>query len=332
MIQIVAISDGRKSNDRQVSFIQNALCSMNEVLDSAILVTVKLRFTPFIVLPNFLLKYCPWIAVRVNIPINLCLSVQDILISCGRRSALASLYIAKKYGQKNCHKVQILNPNLSYSNFSAIVLPKHDKFNINNPKIVPIIGGLSNFTKEEMDMEIKKYSSIIGNFQSRKISVNIGGSSKHAKISDSAIVDFTNKLNELAKNMDCALLISTSRRTDKKLIQYLKDNLECSYYLYEYGYLKKSNPYIAFLASCDYTIVTSDSISMICDACNIGKNVYIYDMNMNVSKYNSFFKDIQSSFGIKTMNNVNCLENIKKFELNNAHDIADRIYKVLVLK
>ena len=49
----------------------------------------------------------------------------DIVISCGRKSVIPSIYLKKKYKNKIMN-IHIQDPKVSLDNFDFIVAPEHD--------------------------------------------------------------------------------------------------------------------------------------------------------------------------------------------------------------
>ena len=49
----------------------------------------------------------------------------DIIISCGRKSVIPSIYL-KKNSNKNIINIHIQNPKVSLNNFNYIIAPEHD--------------------------------------------------------------------------------------------------------------------------------------------------------------------------------------------------------------
>ena len=50
----------------------------------------------------------------------------DIIISCGRKSVIPSIFLKKKYGNKVMN-IHIQDPKVSLDNFDFIVVPEHDE-------------------------------------------------------------------------------------------------------------------------------------------------------------------------------------------------------------
>ena len=51
----------------------------------------------------------------------------DVVISCGRKSVIPSIYL-KKNSKKKVFNIHIQNPKVSLVNFDFIVAPEHDDF------------------------------------------------------------------------------------------------------------------------------------------------------------------------------------------------------------
>ena len=55
----------------------------------------------------------------------------DIIISCGRKSVVPSIYL-KKNSNKNIINIHIQNPKVSFNNFNYIIAPEHDEISGKN--------------------------------------------------------------------------------------------------------------------------------------------------------------------------------------------------------
>ena len=55
----------------------------------------------------------------------------DIIISCGRKSVIPSIYL-KKNSNKKIFNIHIQDPKVSLSNFDFIIAPEHDSLNGKN--------------------------------------------------------------------------------------------------------------------------------------------------------------------------------------------------------
>jgi mitochondrial fission protein ELM1 len=107
------------------------------------------------------------------------------------------------------------------------------------------------------------------------VSVLVGGKNKHQDFTPFLARDFAQKLIDAAQSGH-GLAVSFSRRTGQANEAILREALNgFSCYIWD-G--KTENPYLGFLSLSDAIIVTSDSISMLSEACSTGKPVYIYEL------------------------------------------------------
>ena len=55
----------------------------------------------------------------------------DVIISCGRKSVIPSIYLKKK-ANKKIFNIHIQDPKVSFSNFDLIICPEHDNLRGDN--------------------------------------------------------------------------------------------------------------------------------------------------------------------------------------------------------
>ncbi|PPR31360.1 MAG: hypothetical protein CFH28_00528, partial [Alphaproteobacteria bacterium MarineAlpha6_Bin6] len=87
------------------------------------------------------------------------------------------------------------------------------------------------------------------------------------------------------------ILILVSRRTNKKDLLYLKINLSNKNFLFILPSSKKVS-YINAISFTKAIIVTSDSVSMVSEACSTGKPTYIIDIPTKSKKFSLFIKNL----------------------------------------
>ena len=71
----------------------------------------------------------------------------DIIISCGRKSVIPSIYL-KKNSKKKVHNIHIQDPKVSLNNFDFIIAPEHDGLTGDN--VILSKGSIHYLTKEEI--------------------------------------------------------------------------------------------------------------------------------------------------------------------------------------
>lgn len=244
-----------------------------------------INYNLFARLPNSILSLFP-IHIKCKILKQLKTeNIPEIIISAGRRTAVLAVYL-KKLSNNKSKIIQIMRPNLEPKSFELIILPQHDIYNHTLPKIVRILGALTNIQEKLPSIKVNfenKYPDI-KNF----IAVIVGGSNKNYKLSMENAQELGEALSAIADNHSLALFITFSRRTPKNVKEYFQKKFQWPNICYdpESG---EANPYPAILGSAEFIVSTSDSISMCSEAVSTGKPVYIYRPDSFPLKKHNFF-------------------------------------------
>ena len=72
----------------------------------------------------------------------------DVIISCGRKSVVPSIFL-KKNSPKKIFNIHIQNPKISLENFDIVVAPKHDE--IKGKNVISTTGAIHYLTLEEIN-------------------------------------------------------------------------------------------------------------------------------------------------------------------------------------
>ena len=72
----------------------------------------------------------------------------DIVISCGRKSIIPSIFL-KKNSKKKIFTIHIQNPKVKLDNFDLVVVPEHD--NLNGDNVLKTKGAIHYLTSEEIE-------------------------------------------------------------------------------------------------------------------------------------------------------------------------------------
>ena len=190
----------------------------------------------------------------------------NIIISCGRKSVYLSTYLKKKFPQ--VINIHIQNPKMSSKYFTYIIAPNHDGFMGRN--IINSVGSIHNFKKE-------KISNQNFNINTKNlVSCIIGGENNHYLFNLEEAYNICKQIKLLKQeNKKIELLIITSRRTSKKIKDFLNNELSSIANLW-LGNGK--NPYEFAIYNSKHFIITSDSTSMISEASISGNPIYVYQL------------------------------------------------------
>ncbi len=263
--------------------------------------------------PGFLPIY-KWIFKN---QINL-LDKPDIVISCGRKSVYFSLYLKKKF--KDIINIHIQNPKISISKFDFIIAPAHDK--IFGSNVINSIGAIHKFTKNKIENEQNPDKNLK---KDNLVSIIIGGKNRHYKFKLENILEIINYVKKMKEEyLNHNFLVISSRRTDSKMIDVLKKELNDFAYIWDGG---KNNPYTFSLKYSKYFIVTSDSTSMISECAYTGKPIYIFHLpfKRKSKRIEDFHNDFEKRNITKALDE-NCKLNEWEYE---TLDEAKRISGIL---
>ncbi len=316
-----ALFDNRAGNRNQLLGILNEL--------KMPYLPIELNYNKLALLPNFIIQACNNFIHIKNNDFLLKAKSPCLIISCGRRTAPVALGIASRLKIKP-FLVQLMYPRatLKKSLFDLIITPSHDTVpNKNN--IFSVLG-----TPNQIRKQIKHNKPLQNSKNLNKpiITVLIGGDHNRYKLTSKIISEIFDYINKKLKNKG-TILISTSRRTNNKVIDYI-NSLKISYsnikQIYHPNRQKKNNPVINFLKTCEEVVVTGDSMSMVSEACELKKPVRIfYNKSICSPKQINFCKNIinnKYAFTFETFR-IKC-KNIKT--LNSSRIVAKEIKKRII--
>ena len=220
----------------------------------------------------------------------------NIVISCGRKSVIASLYLKNKYKSKIIN-IHIQDPKVSLSNFDFIIVPEHDSLFGEN--VVTSKGAIHYLTNDEL-IENENYLKPRIDSQKKIISFIIGGPNKYYDYNDKIIDEIFLKIeNNFIKNNYQAIIIP-SMRTPKNIIEKAQNYFDKNQIIV-LDVDKKA--YLSALKLADHIVVTCDSTSMISEAAITGKPIYVAQMPS--IKSNQRFKEFFNLFeSLKIIKNL----------------------------
>lgn len=286
---------------------------------------LKLNYNFFSRLPNFFLrKSLLGLDHETRQKIANLNYLPKLLISSGRRSAPVALFL-KNLSKNRSKIVQIMNPNLPFSKFDFVILPKHDchdERKISN--LLTTVGSLTQVSDSLIASEKEKFAPWFQNIEKIKIAVLFGGNSKNTKFEKNTAIRFGKLLSKIANNMDAKLLILNSRRSGEELSEALKSSLNCDYDFFDWEKVKAENPYVAILGWADFFVITGDSVSMISECCATGKAVYIFDdKKISAKKHRKFHQSLfAQNYAKKLLHNATKLENFLPQKLQETKRIS----------
>ena len=238
----------------------------------------------------------------------------DVIISCGRKSIIPSIFL-KKNSKKKIINIHIQNPKISLKHFDFVVCPEHD--NLEGPNVLRTKGAIHYLTLEEINNS-KDY--LLNKLERDKdvITLILGGPNKYYNYSDENMISIFSRINRMLKEHNLQLVVIPSNRTPKKTIELSKEYFTDNRTVID---VVDKSAYLSSLALSKYLVVTCDSTSMISEAALTGKPVYV--AMIPALRNDKRFQRFRSLF--EKLNIIKILEN--KLETWNYEKLneADRI-------
>jgi len=242
----------------------------------------------------------------------------DIVISCGRKSVIPSIYLKKKFKNKIIN-IHIQEPKVSLDNFDFVVAPEHDGLKGSN--VLTSKGAVHYLTNGELD-ENENYLKSRISAEKKIVTLVLGGPTRYYDYNNQVIEGIFSKIEQNFLNNNYQLIVVPSMRTPQNIIEKAKSYFDKDQIVIP-DVDKKA--YLSSLKISDHIVVTCDSTSMISEAAITGKPIYVAQMPAikNNQRFKSFFNLFESLNIIKELNNS--VENWTYTKLNETNKIAEQI-------
>ena len=247
----------------------------------------------------------------------------DIIISCGRKSVVPSIYL-KKNSQKKIINIHIQDPKVNLKHFDIIVTPEHD--GVTGDNVISSKGAIHYLTEQEISSS-KDY--LVGRLDNKKnyLGLIIGGPNKYYNYSNQIIEKVLLKVKKISELNKLQVIAIPSIRTPKNIITMTSEILgENHLAINEVD----KRAYLSTLAISKYLVVTCDSTSMISEAAITGKPVYVEELPAKKNDYRfKKFRDLFTKLNIIKKLDKNLEDwTYKKLDETNriAKEIKEKIY------
>ena len=221
----------------------------------------------------------------------------NIVISCGRKSVIPSIYLKKKFKNKIIN-IHIQDPKVSLKNFDFIVAPEHDE--ISGKNVLTTKGAIHYLRNEDLEENANYLKPKI--IKEKKVAFIVGGPNKYYNYNENFIDQIFYKIDNNFIKQGYQLIFIPSMRTPKKIIEKAQNYFSSDEIIID-NIDKRA--YLSALKLADYIVVTCDSTSMISEAAMTGKPIYV--AHMKSIKENTRFKNFFTLF--KSLNIIKDLEN-----------------------
>jgi uncharacterized protein len=214
----------------------------------------------------------------------------DVIISCGRKSIIPSIYL-KKNSSKKITNIHIQDPKVNLNNFSYVIAPEHDELAGKN--VFSTKGAIHYLTKEEINNHTNYLKDRL-QVEKEYFLLILGGPTKHYDYSDENVLNIFNLFNNLVEKNNLQGIVVPSMRTPKNIIELSKNELSKKSLVID---TVDKKAYLSALSLAKYISVTCDSTSMISEAALTGKPIYIADIptkknDKRIKKFRKLFDQL----------------------------------------
>ena len=238
----------------------------------------------------------------------------NIVISCGRKSVIPSIYLKKKFKNKIMN-IHIQDPKVSLNNFDFVVAPEHD--GLMGKNVLTSKGAIHYLRSEELDLNENYLTSKMSK-EKKIVTLIVGGPNKYYDFNDINIEKIFLKIEKNFIQNGYQLIFIPSMRTPASIIKKAEDFFDKNQIIIQ-DVNKKA--YLSSLKLADHIVVTCDSTSMISEAAITGKPIYV--AQMPAIKNNKRFKHFFNLF--ETLNiTKNLKDSIEYWE----YEILDETNKI----
>ena len=214
----------------------------------------------------------------------------DIVISCGRKSVIPSIFLKNKFKNKIMN-IHIQDPKVSLKNFDFIIAPEHDSLEGQN--VLSSKGAIHYLRDNELNENVDYLKSKVR--KKKIISLIVGGPNKYYDYNKKIINEIFSKIKNNFIEKDFQLIFIPSMRTPEKIINFAKSYFDENQIIID---KVDKKAYLSSLKLSDYIVVTCDSTSMISEAAMTGKPIYVAQMppikrNNRFKKFFELFKTLK---------------------------------------
>lgn len=212
----------------------------------------------------------------------------DVVISSGRKSAVFSAAIRTASARKS-FAVHVQHPLMNIKRFDLIAVPRHD--GLTGTNVIVTKGALHRVTPAILQEAGERFRQRFAHLPRPLLAVLVGGSNSCYRITSEVTEHLASQLKAFCHRYNAGLVITPSRRTGAENEQILRTRLSgLPAYIWD-G--QGDNPYFGMLALADAIAVTSDSVSMVSEACSTGKPVYIIELDGGTRRFRRFHEGLR---------------------------------------
>jgi len=199
----------------------------------------------------------------------------DVVVAVGRRAAPVSRWL-KDQTSGRILNVHLGRPRIAYHHFDLIVTtPQYGLPSA--PNVITLTLPIIMHDDAALDFEARRWESQLRNLPRPWTAVFVGGATSQLRFDREVGADLLARAKAHVGGANGSLLVTTSPRTSMDVTDLFENEIGRAHFLHRWS-RHAPNPYQAFLRLADDFIVTSDSVSMIAEAVDMMKPLYVFQV------------------------------------------------------
>jgi len=201
----------------------------------------------------------------------------DLIISAGRRNEPLVRWIQREAAPHPVRLVHVGRPWALHECFDLIVTTPQYRLPA-KPNILHNEAPLHRVNGERLAEAKRQWQDTLAGLPMPRIAVIAGGHAGPYSFDreNGALLGYY--ANAMAQDLGGSLLFTSSARTPPHAADAIEAEIKVPAHIHRYRPDSAGNPYLGYLAWADRLIVTCDSMSMLAEACETGKPVFIFDL------------------------------------------------------
>lgn len=199
-----------------------------------------------------------------------------LVITAGRRNEPVARWIRAR-APEPVRLVHVGRPWAGPGSFDLVITTPQYRI-ADRPNVLSFELPLHRISEARLAGAAAAWRERLGGLPAPRIAVLVGGDSGRYRLGETAAQMLGRRADALARELGGSLLVTTSARTPPGAAAAIRRALTVPHYLFEWQPDGEENPYLAFLALGDRFVVTSESMSMLAEACATRKPVHIFDV------------------------------------------------------
>jgi mitochondrial fission protein ELM1 len=219
----------------------------------------------------------------------------DLIITIGRRPAMAALWIRKQSGGRT-RIVIIGRPKRRLDEFDLVIASAQYRLP-DAPNVVKIGLPLMRVDPERLTTARVEWAETLDALPRPLVVLLVGGATKPYRLDADTVPALVAAARHYAGARG-TIYVSTSRRTSPQVVAALRDTLPENSRMYEVD-SDAPNPYPALLATGDVFVITGDSMSMLTEAARLGRRIAVFPLPLD-PRWSRLtrFRDVLQKLGV----------------------------------